>query len=116
MPLPPDIPDAGKTAADLTLEFFTARIPNPNTAKAYGKAVFRFCEWCRVERVGLRELAPPTISAYFKAPQGTLSPSSIKLTASALRHWLDFLTEHGALDSNPALSVRTPRLVVDGGK
>ncbi|MGA7124401.1 MAG: tyrosine-type recombinase/integrase [Polyangiaceae bacterium] len=116
MVLPPTISDAGEHAARLTLEFFTARIPNPNTRKAYGKAVFRFCEWCQVQGVGLRALAPPTVAAYLKELQGTLGPASIKLTASALRHWLDFLTERGALPSNPALSVRTPRLVVVEGK
>lgn len=116
MALPPVISEAGTEAARLTLEFFTARIPNPNTRKAYGRAVFRFCEWCQTQGVGLRELAPPTVAAYFVALQDTLEPSSIKLTASALRHWLDFLTEGGAIDSNPALSVRTPRLVVSEGK
>ena len=41
---------------------------------------------------------------------------SIKLTASALRNWLGFLTERGVLPFNPAASVRTPRLVVREGK
>ena len=40
----------------------------------------------------------------------------MKLTASAIRHWLDFLTERGVLPYNPARSVRTERLVVTEGK
>jgi hypothetical protein len=44
------------------------------------------------------------------------SAASVKLTASAIRHWLDFLTERGVLPFNPALSVRTARLVVTEGK
>ncbi|MDP9148741.1 MAG: site-specific integrase [Myxococcota bacterium] len=116
MTLPPLIADAGDLVARLTLEFFTARVPNPNTRKAYGRAVWRFCAWCRSHGVALRELTPPTVAAHLQALQETLSPSSIKLTASALRHWLDFLTERGGIDANPALSVRTPRLVVAEGK
>lgn len=38
------------------------------------------------------------------------------MTASALRHWMDFLTESGVLTHNPALSVRTQRLVISEGK
>ena len=116
MRLPPVLVDAGDLAARLTLEFFTARVPNPNTRKAYGRAVWRFCAWCEARRVALAALTPPSVAAYLEGLQETLSPTSIKLTASALRHWLDFLTERGALPSNPALSVRTPRLVVSEGK
>jgi hypothetical protein len=79
-----------------------------------GRAVFRFCEWCQRQDVGLRELAPPTLSAYLHGLQ--VSPASVKLTASGLRHWLDFLTERGVLTHNPALSVRTTWLVVTEGK
>jgi integrase len=116
MVVPAAIADAGDEAARLTLEFLTARVANPNTRKAYGRAIWRFCEWCQAERVGLRELAPPTVAKHFLELQGTLTPASIKLAASALRHWLDYLTERGVLRVNPALSVRTPRLVVAEGK
>jgi site-specific recombinase XerD len=98
----------------MTLEFFTARIPNGHTRKAYGRAVFAFCEWCQGHRVALRELDAPTVSAYLDGLQA--SAASIKLTASAIRHWLDFLTQRGVLPYNPALSVRTARLVVTEGK
>jgi integrase/recombinase XerD len=114
MALPPVIADAGEAAARFTLEFFASRLPNANTRKAYGRAVFRFCAWCHAQGVGLRALAPPTLSAYLEGLD--VSPASVKLTASALRHWLDYLTERGVLTHNPALSVRTARLVVTEGK
>jgi hypothetical protein len=114
MALPPVIADAGEAAARFTLEFFASRIPNANTRKAYGRAVFRFCAWCHAQGVGLRALAPPTLSAYLEGLD--VSPASVKLTASALRRWLDYLTERGVLTHNPALSVRTARLVVTEGK
>jgi integrase len=64
--------------------------------------------------VSLKALTAPTVSAYLHALP--VSIASLKLTASALRHWLDFLTERGVLTHNPALSVRTPRLVITEGK
>ncbi|MDP9086872.1 MAG: hypothetical protein M3N02_08935, partial [Pseudomonadota bacterium] len=41
-------------AARRTLEFFTANIRNPNTRKAYARAVGEFASWC--EGSGLQEL------------------------------------------------------------
>jgi site-specific recombinase XerD len=116
MMLPPVVAEAGEHAARLTLEFFAARIPNANTRKAYGSAVARFCAWCSANGVRLRELDPTTIAAYLENLKASVSVASVKLHASGLRHWLDYLTEKGVLSHNPALSVRTPRLVVDEGK
>lgn len=76
----------------------------------------RFCAWLEPRAVALRELDAPTLSAYLDELAGGLSPASVKLAASALRHWLDFLTQRGVLPHNPALSVRTARLVVAEGK
>ena len=119
MRLPAIVADAGERAAHATLEFFTARIPNAHTRRAYGRAVFAFCSWCKRERVSLAGLSAPTVSAYLaglRAGAEGLSLASIKLTASGIRHWLDFLTERGVLGHNPARSVRTERLVVREGK
>jgi site-specific recombinase XerD len=119
MPVPVIIAEAGAHAADVTLEFFTARIANAHTRKAYGRAVAAFCQWCQRHDVRLRALKAATISAYLHGLQDGedgMSLASVKLTASGLRHWLDFLTERGVLDHNPARSVRTPRLVVREGK
>jgi hypothetical protein len=49
MALPFAIAEAGEDAARVTFEFFTARIPNLNTRKAYGRAVAAFCAWCERE-------------------------------------------------------------------
>jgi integrase/recombinase XerD len=119
MPIPAVIAQAGEQAADATLEFFTARIPNAHTRKAYGRAVFAFCQWCAAKGVSLRAIKAATVSAYLHGLQDGedgMSLASIKLTVSGLRHWLDFLTERGVLEHNPARSVRTPRLVVREGK
>ncbi len=114
MVLPAMIARSGERAARTTLEFFTARIPNAHTRRAYGRAVFAFCAWCEREGVSLERLDAPTVSVYLAGLD--VSTASVKLTASAIRHWLDFLTERGVLPHNPALSVRTERLVVTEGK
>ena len=116
VPLPALVVDAGPDAQQQTFEFFTARLPNPHTRAAYGRAVGRFCAWCQVQGLRLEQITPPVVAAYFQILGGTLSVASIKLTASAIRNWLDFLTERGVLKANPATSVRTPRLVVREGK
>jgi site-specific recombinase XerD len=114
MVVPPVIAEAGEHAARMTLEFFAARIANKHTRRAYGRAVAAFCAWCQEHGVGLKQLDAPTVSAYLAGLDVSLP--SVKLTASGLRHWLDFLTERGVLPFNPALSIRTPRLVVAEGK
>jgi site-specific recombinase XerD len=114
MVVPPVIAEAGEHAARMTLEFFTARIANRHTRRAYSRAVADFCAWCSNEGVGLKQLDAPTVSAYLAGLN--VSVASVKLAASGLRHWLDFLTERGVLPFNPALSVRTERLVVTEGK
>lgn len=45
IPAPSLITSAGDHAAYRFLEFFTAQIRNPNTRRAYAKAVGEFCLW-----------------------------------------------------------------------
>ena len=114
--LPPLITDAGPNAQAQTVEFFTARIPNPHTRIAYGRAVAHFCDWCTSGGLRLEHITPPVVAAYLQLLGTRMSIASVKLTASSLRNWLGFLTERGVLKVNPATSVRTPRLVVREGK
>jgi len=101
--IPSLITDAGAAAAQHTLEFFTARIPN-------------FCVWCDVHGVPLLGVTSPLVAAYLQGLQQTLSPASAKQHLAGLRHWMDWLTERGVLAVNPAASVRGPRHVVHEGK
>lgn len=110
------IANAGAAAAQHTLEFFTARIPNAHTREAYGRAVFRFCAWCDLQGVPLVSISSPLVAAYLQLLQCDLSVASTKQHLAALRHWLDWLTERGVLTVNPAASVRGPRHVVHEGK
>jgi len=114
--LPAVIADAGDEASHATHEFFTARIPNPNTREAYGRAVVRFCRWCETERIPLHGITAPAVAEYLEGLGGALGVPSVKLHLAGLRHWMDWLTQRGVLPVNPASSVRGPRHVVHEGK
>ena len=108
-------PDA--MAAKRTLEFFTAHIRNPNTRKAYAKAVADFAGWC--DEVGLRELTaiqPVHVAAYVESLQGRMAAPSVKLQLAALRMLFDWLIVGQVMPSNPASAVRGPKHVVKKGK
>ncbi len=97
-------------AARRTLEFFTANIRNPNTRKAYARAVASFAAWCGEH--GLHELAaiaPVHVAAYVEELQGHLSAPSVKQHLAALRVLFDWLVVGQVVPSNPASSVRGPR-------
>ena len=53
--LPVLVAAAGERASARFLEFFTARIRNPHTRRAYGRAVGDFLAWC--EERGVRSIA-----------------------------------------------------------
>jgi site-specific recombinase XerD len=104
-------------AARRTLEFFTANIRNPNTRKAYARAVGEFAAWCGLN--GLQELGaiePTHVAAYVEQLQLRLSPPSVKLSLAALRMLFDWLVVGQVMPMNPASSVRGPRHSVRKGK
>src|SRR5450755_5088626 len=90
-------------AARRTLEFFTANIRNPNTRKAYARAVGEFASWCELN--GLQELGaiePVHVAAYVEQLQGRLAPPSVKLNLAALRMLFDWLVVGQVMPMNPA--------------
>ena len=104
-------------AAKRTLEFFTANIRNPNTRKAYARAVGGFAAWCAQN--GLRELVdiePVHVAAYVEQLQGHLAAPSVKLYLAALRMLFDWLVVGQVIPMNPASSVRGPKHSVRKGK
>ncbi|MDM0037334.1 tyrosine-type recombinase/integrase [Variovorax sp. J22P271] len=104
-------------AAQRTLEFFTANIRNPNTRKAYARAVAGFATWCGEH--GLQDLAsigPVHVAAYVEQLQARLSAPSVKQHLAALRVLFDWLVVGQVIPLNPASSVRGPRHSVRKGK
>lgn len=63
--LPRVISTAGESAAFHSLEFITARIANPHTRAAYGRAIAEFCGWCEERGLSLPALSSPVVAAYF---------------------------------------------------
>jgi hypothetical protein len=113
--LPPLITAAGERAAWRFVESFTATIRNPHTREAYARAVGRFLARC--ESRGLRDLwalTPVVVAAYIKQLPG--SKPTVKQHLSAIRQCLDWLVTGGALEANPAASVRGPTYVIKKGK
>jgi integrase/recombinase XerD len=112
---PVPIARAGKHAAFRFVEFFTARIRNTHTRRAYGQAVRQFFDWCAQR--GLRELSqlnPVMVAAYIEQHQA--AAPTVKQHLAALRMLFDWLVVGQILPSNPASSVRGPRHVVKKGK
>ncbi len=83
--LPAIIADAGAPAGRRFLEFFTAHIRNPNTRRAYGRAVNDFFAWC--EGNGLARLAgiePVHVAAYVEQLGKTHAAPTVKQQLAAM--------------------------------
>lgn len=104
-------------AAKRTLEFFTANIRNPNTRKAYARAVAEFAAWCAQNRLeDLADIEPVHVAAYVERLQQRLAAPSVKLHLAALRVLFDWLVVGQVIRMNPASSVRGPKHSVRKGK
>ncbi len=113
--LPVVIAQAGERAGRRFVEFFTANIRNPNTRKAYARAVARFLEWCDERHIGLLAIEPVLVAAYVEDLCGTHSRPTVKQHLAALKMLFDWLTTGGVIPFSPAASVRGPKHVVKKG-
>jgi site-specific recombinase XerD len=111
--LPILIEEEGPDVQERFLEFFAAQIRNENTRKAYGRAVGRFLDWARRQRLTLTSISPIAVSAYVEQHEG--APATIKQHLAAIRRLFDWLVTGGVLDRNPAEPVKGPKHVVDEG-
>lgn len=108
---------AGERAAYRFLEFFTAQIRNPNTRRAYVRAVGAFCAW--LDARGLSSIAAVSsvhIAAYVEELGRSHSAPTVKQRLAAIRMMFDWLATGGVLPFNPATAVRGPKHVVKRGK
>ncbi|HRK34500.1 MAG TPA: tyrosine-type recombinase/integrase [Candidatus Hydrogenedentes bacterium] len=114
LPLPSLVIAAGERASRRFVEFFTANIRNPNTRRAYARAVADFCQWCEARELKLEQLEPVIVAAYIEQHPG--SPPTVKQHLAAIRMLFDWLVVGQIIPMNPAASVRGPRHVVKRGK
>lgn len=104
---------AGPAALFAADEFFTARIRNAHTRRAYKRPVMLFLEWCRDHDLDLPSVAPGDAAKFIDS----LSSVSVqKLAVAALRQFFDVLVTRHAVMMNPFRSVRGPRRDAVEGK
>jgi len=115
--IPALIGQAGPQAARRFVEFFTAEIRNPNTRRAYHRAVADFFNWLQKKKMtDLEKIQPVHVALYIEQLQGTLSKPSVKQHLAAIRMLFDYLVVGQVVAFNPASPVRGPRYVTKKGK
>ena len=121
--MPRSIAELGDGAMKAFVEFFAAQIRNRNTRLAYARAVYRFLDWVEARGLGLGDVEPVHIAAYVEAlgqptaeGGGGFATASVKQHLSALKMLGSFLVIRQILPENPAMLVRSPKLVVRTGK
>lgn len=115
--VPAMIGAAGPRAQSRFLEFFAARIRNPHTRRAYGRAVADFLAWCEDSRVAsIAAVQPLHVAAWIELQTKEHAAPTVKLRLAALRHLFDWLVTGHVIDVNPAHAVRGPSHTVKEGK
>lgn len=107
----------GERAQLRFLEFFAANIRNPNTRRAYARAVNEFLTWCH--GVGVPDLVavgPLHVATWIELRTQTLAAPSVKQRLAAIRHLFDWLVVGQIVPYNPAASVRGPSHTARTGK
>lgn len=114
--LPSLIVNAGERARRRFVEFFCAEIRNPNTRRAYARAVRDFFLWCEARQLRLEKLNPVIVASYVEHLGTRLSPPAVKQNLAAIRMLGDYLVLGHVLEMNPASAVRGPKYVIKKGK
>src|SRR5918997_5616286 len=118
---PAIVRDAGPNAEYAYADFFKAKIGNPNTRKAYKRAVDRFLGWCGVRGLELRQVTSFLVGDYLEhhlvdRDGRPLAPPSKKQHLAALRHFFDNQQIYHGVVLNPTSSVRGPKYSAREGK
>src|SRR5579863_4807895 len=108
---------AGAKTRTRFLEFFAARIRNPNTRRAYGRAVTDSLAWCEDNQVrSIAAVQPLHVAAWIEMQQQEHAAPTVKQRLAALRHLFDWLVTGQVMPVNPAASVRGTAHSVKEGK
>lgn len=116
--LPQLLQNADEIAQRAFLEFFAAQIRNPNTRRAYMRAVSDFCDGMQnmAGITHISDIEPIHVAAWIEVMGKELSAPTVKLRLAAIRHLFDWMVVRQAIAVNPASSVRGPRHSVRRGK
>ncbi|MGB7291572.1 MAG: tyrosine-type recombinase/integrase [Thermodesulfobacteriota bacterium] len=112
--MPTIIAASGDDTCRQFIEFFAVNIRNPNTRKAYYRAVVNFLNWCGARGIKFEQIGPLVVAAYIE--QHTASTPTVKQHLAAIRMLFDWLVVGHVIPVNPALSVRGPKYVLRRGK
>jgi site-specific recombinase XerD len=107
----------GPRASYRFLEFFTAKIRNRHTRRAYARAAVEFFDWLAAK--GITQLAVIEsihVAAYIKELYRERSRPTANLRLAALRHLFDWMVIGQIMPTNPAAAVRGPLHIVRRGK
>jgi site-specific recombinase XerD len=116
--LPSLLDQSGDRIRRLVIQFLGASIENDNTRAAYMRALSKFCTFLGGEGIEqVQDIGPLDVAAYIKSLKAAgIAVTTQKQHMAAIRGLLDYLVAHGALGTNAALSVKTPRHSVQKGK
>ncbi len=104
---------AGERAQRRFWEFFVNNIRNPNTRRAYGRAVCDFLTWCGQHGVAsIEQVHPMHVGAWVELLTQESSAPTTKQRLAAVRALFDWLVVGQVVPVNPAASVRGPKHVV----
>ncbi|MCK6557068.1 site-specific integrase [Candidatus Binatia bacterium] len=99
------------------IELFTANIRNPNTRRAYARAVGDFFPWCEQRRVrDVAQISPTLVAAYVEHRSRMHAKPTVKQELAAIRMLFDWLVIGNVLNASPAHAVRGPKHVIKRGK
>jgi len=112
--MPPIIAQAGPKASARVIDFFAGQLRNENTRAAYIRAISDFLSCAQQRGLGLSQVSPGFVGAYLD--NLPFSVPTKKQRLAALRVFFDWLVTGHVIESNPAASVRGPKLVVREGK
>ena len=115
--LPALIVTAGARASTRFIEFFASTLRNPNTRRAYARAVSDFLAWCEEHGVpSIAAVQPLHVATWIEGRTSTRSAPTVKQELAAVRHLFDWLVIGQVVSLNPAGSVRGPAHIVRKGK
>ena len=115
--LPALVSSSGDRASYRFLEFFTAHIRNPNTRRAYGRAVGDFCRWAEAHGLtSIENVSSVHVAAWVEQLGREVSAPTVKQHLAAVRMLFDWLATGGVLPFNPATAVRGPKHSTKKGK
>jgi site-specific recombinase XerD len=99
------------------VEYFAAHIRNPNTRRAYVRAILTFSRWCEAQNfTELVDIEPVHVAAFIEQLGRCLAKPSVKQHLAALRMLFDWLVVGQVIAANPAAPVRGPKYTVKKGK